>query len=46
MKSFNHKCIKVRSSMKVNLLYISIIYELIIILHLECVGNHENTRYE
>ena len=36
MKSFNHKCIKVRSSMKANLLYISIIYELIIILfHLQ-----------
>ena len=36
MKSFNHKCIKVCLSMKVSLLYISIIYELIIILfHLQ-----------
>ena len=38
MKSFNHKCIKVPSSMKVSLLYmyISIIYELIIIFfHLQ-----------
>ena len=36
MKSFNHKCINVRSSMKVSLFYISIIYELIIILfHLQ-----------
>ena len=32
LNSFNHKCIKVCSSMKVNFLYISIIYELIIIL--------------
>ena len=36
MKSFNHKCIQVCLSMKVGLLYISIIYELIIILfHLQ-----------
>ena len=39
MKSFNHKCIKVCSSMKVSLLYISIIYELIIILfHLQMMS--------
>ena len=39
MKSFNHKCINVCSSMKVSLLYISIIYELIIILfHLQMMS--------
>ena len=39
MKSFNHKCIKVCSSMKVSLLYISTIYELIIILfHLQMMS--------
>ena len=32
MKSYNHKFIKICSSMKVSLLYISIIYALIIIL--------------
>ena len=38
MKSYNHKCIKVCSLMKVSLLYISIIYELIIILfHLQMI---------
>ena len=36
MKSFNHKCIKICSSVKVSLLYIPNIYELIIILfHLQ-----------
>ena len=39
MKSFNHKCIKVCSSMKVSLLYKSIIYELIIVLfHLQMMS--------
>ena len=38
MKSYNHKCIKVCSLMKVSHLYISIICELIIILfHLQMV---------
>ena len=38
MKSYNHKCIKVCSLMKVSLLYISITCELIIILfHLQMV---------
>ena len=37
--TFNHKCIKVCSSMKVSLLYILIIYELIIILfHLQMMS--------
>ena len=37
--SFNHKCIKVCSSMKVSLLYISINYELTIILfHLQMMS--------
>ena len=45
MKSFNHKCIKVCSSMKVSLLYISIIYELIIILfHLQMMPTICHTR--
>ena len=39
MKSYNHKCIKACSSMKVSLLYILIIYELIIILfHLQIMS--------
>ena len=40
MKSYNHKFIKICSSMKVSLLYISIIYALIIILfHLQMMYN-------
>ena len=39
MKSYNHKFINICSSMKVSLLYISIIYALIIILfHLQMMS--------